>query len=532
MSSDEHMLFLRANCVVEPLIDRWYAWPHLVAPATAARNLTERHLRIMASYLSDPEAHAEAAANPALAGGPFMRYATDCSAQIVALRDQTCRDRAALIELSGALAELDAILDQQARGLALEPLYAGLPAPLGGCVELGYDLRNRPSYRLVEPLLYRRYNLASAQSLRLSLVANDDRAFIFSTPRLDDDYSLHWQIPFAAEQVEALFAARANPTSCDALVDLLNAHGHETLLRQMLTGEAPPPARRFEGPGMRWRYFGHACVLVETRTCAVLTDPVFSYPFAHASRRFTTADLPPFIDFVVLTHTHQDHVLLEALLQLRSQIGMIVVPRNSNGAVQDPSLRLILQACGFKHVIDLAEFDELCSGDIRLQAIPFFGEHCDLAITSKSAWLIRAGNNSILCAADSRNLSPALYREVHEVTGDIGTLFVGMECDGAPLSWIYGPLLTNRIDRAVDQSRRANASDCAGALALIEALRCRQVYVYAMGQEPWLDFISSIHYGPESNPIVQSDELVRLLRARGLTAERLFGCAEQVLPER
>ena len=522
-------LFLRSNCAAEPLIDRWYAWPHLVPPATAARNLTERHLRIMDSYLSDPEAHAEAAKNPALAGGPFVRYETDRSDEIAVLRDTTCRERARLVELSGALTELETIVEQEARGYSLEPLYEKVPAPLKGCVELAYDLRNRPSYRLLEPLLYGRFNSTAAQSLMLSLVSDDDRAFIFSTPRLDDHRSLHWRIPFASAQVDSLFRFRAAPVSCAELSELLGVRGRDEAVAQLLSERAPRPPKRYEGPGSRWRYFGHACVLVETQGRAILTDPAFSYPFANASPRLTLEDLPPFIDFVLLTHAHQDHVLLESLLQLRDRIGTILVPRNSGGYLQDPSLKLILRACGFKHVTEMAEMDELVDGPVRLQAIPFFGEHCDLAIMSKTAWLVRAGQDSILFAADSRNLSHALYKEVRAQTGDIGTVFVGMECDGAPLSWIYGPLLTRRVERGIDQSRRANASDCAGALALAEAVRCRELYVYAMGQEPWLHFISSIRYDEDSNPIIESNRLIETLRERGISAERLFGSAEKVL---
>jgi hypothetical protein len=59
--------------------------------------------------------------------------------------------------------------------------------------------------------------------------------------------------------------------------------------------------------------------------------------------------------------------------------------------------------------------------------------------------------------------------------------------------------------------------------ALIDIFKPAEVYVYAMGQEPWLEFISSIKYTDESNPIVQSDKLVSLCRSRGLIAERLFG---------
>lgn len=44
-----------------------------------------------------------------------------------------------------------------------------------------------------------------------------------------------------------------------------------------------------------------------------------------------------------------------------------------------------------------------------------------------------------------------------------------------------------------------------------------------MGQEPWLEFISSIKYTPESHPIVQSNKLVEFCAGKNVLAERLFG---------
>ena len=51
--------------------------------------------------------------------------------------------------------------------------------------------------------------------------------------------------------------------------------------------------------------------------------------------------------------------------------------------------------------------------------------------------------------------------------------------------------------------------------------------MYAMGQEPWVNYITSVKYTDESNPIVQSNNLVNDCRGRGIIAERLFG--EKVL---
>lgn len=77
-----------------------------------------------------------------------------------------------------------------------------------------------------------------------------------------------------------------------------------------------------------------------------------------------------------------------------------------------------------------------------ITGLPFFGEHADLDISTKLAYLIRAGSHSLLFAADSCNVEPKLYQHMHNETGDVDALFLGMECDGAPFSWLYGPLLT------------------------------------------------------------------------------------------
>src|SRR4029077_15754633 len=93
-------LYLRQNIQVEPLIDHWYAWPHLIPPATAARNITERHLKILDSYINGPQIHAAAVKNPKMLGGPFIDLDGKQVDEIKALRDSIKRQRAHLIELS------------------------------------------------------------------------------------------------------------------------------------------------------------------------------------------------------------------------------------------------------------------------------------------------------------------------------------------------------------------------------------------------------------------------------------------------
>jgi hypothetical protein len=125
--------------------------------------------------------------------------------------------------------------------------------------------------------------------------------------------------------------------------------------------------------------------------------------------------------------------------------------------------------------------------------------------------------------ADSRIMEPALYNHIQKATGNVDVIFLGMECDGAPLTWLYGPLLTNDLPRDQDGSRRLAGSDCGKGMSLIDIFKPREVYVYAMGQEPWVEFISSVKYTDESNPIIQSNRLVDICHEMGITAERLFG---------
>jgi L-ascorbate metabolism protein UlaG (beta-lactamase superfamily) len=518
--------YLRPNVQVEPLVDQWYAWSHLIPPATAARNITERHLKIMDSYISAPRVHANAVKNPQMLGGPFIDYDGGRVSEIRALRDRTCAARARQIELSKALERLDEMLRARADGHSLQPLYADVPAPLKGYVELTYDLHNHASFRLLESLLYRSpYYDRAAQSIALSTTTGDDRPFVLSTPRLPSPDVLHLDWPFDDERLDWLFQLKTVGQSWPRIVERLDLPPEALeFMRSLLTTEPPAPYQRYTGSGVRWRYFGHACILVETQDFSILLDPVLSYTYESEISRYTYADLPERIDYVLITHNHQDHILFETLLQLRHRVGEIIVPRSGSGLLQDPSLLLTLKNAGFPRVRELGELETLdCGSGSSITGVPFFGEHSDLAVSTKLAYLVRIGEERLMFAADSCNIEPRLYEHIHAAIGDVSVLFVGMECDGAPLSWLYGPLLLQPIERGMDQSRRLSGSNFEQARAIVDQLGCREVYVYAMGQEPWLNYVMSIKYTEQSRPIVESNRLIEACHARGMVAERLFG---------
>ena len=146
------------------------------------------------------------------------------------------------------------------------------------------------------------------------------------------------------------------------------------------------------------------------------------------------------------------------------------------------------------------------------------------AIRSKLCFYVSLHNRfRVLFVADSCNIEPKLYERVHSIMGDIDVLFLGMECEGAPMSWLYGPLLSGKISRDKDQSRRLAGSDCSEGMLLVKLFNPKNVFVYAMGLEPWLEFISSIKYTDESRPIKESNNFVKQCIDLGIEAERLFG---------
>jgi L-ascorbate metabolism protein UlaG (beta-lactamase superfamily) len=532
--SSEEKLYLRQNVQVEPLVEQWYAWSHLISPATAAMNVAERHLNIMESYVRNPQVHASAVKNPAMLGGPFIDYDGGRIDEIKSLIERTRSKQGHLIAFAAAVKELDQLLRNEGKGFSLEPLYAKAPDILRGYVELVYDLNNNPSFRFIEPLLYEsKFYDPSRQSLMLSLITSDDRPFILSTPRLPSPGDVHIEIPFADSAIDDLFRMKTTPGIVAEIAERLGVRAEDREnFRAFFTAEAPRAYEPYRGDALRWRYFGHACILVETPDTSILLDPVLSYTYDHEVSRFTYEDLPDTIDYVLITHNHQDHILFETMLQLRHKIKTIVVPRNGNGALQDPSLKMMFEKVGFKNVISIEEFERIPISTGMVTGVPFFGEHSDLAIRTKSAYLVETGPNRLLFAADSCNVEPRLYEHVQKILGNIDVLFLGMECDGAPLSWLYGPLLTKPLDRKMDHSRRLAGSNYERGIDIVNRFNCKEAYVYAMGQEPWLNYVMSIKYTDESNPIKASNRLVTECKERGIAAERLFGEKEILVGEK
>ncbi len=524
---DDDMVYIVPNLALEPLVDNWYAWAHLISPVTAALNIKERHLKIMNSYIQNPLIHAAAVKNPKMLGGPFIDYGGKRVDEIKAIKENTMEGCADLLELCDAITELNELLNKEAKGYSLTPLYPKVPKVLRGMIELFYDLNNNPSYRFFEPLMYlsKFYN-ENLQSFNLFKVQDDDsRSFVLSTPKLPDENILSVKMPFRDKTIDRLFEMERIPKPFKEIRALFDIPADkEALFRSFFTTKAPDSYKKYNDDGVLTRYFGHACILVETKSTSILVDPVISYGYESDISRYTYSDLPETLDYVLITHNHQDHVLFETLLPLRRKIKNLVVPKSNGGGLQDPSLKLMFEKVGFENIIELGEMEIIEFKDCKIAGLPFLGEHSDLDVRSKLCHHVTFDHGyTMLFAADSQNVEPMIYERIHEIVGDVDVIFLGMECDGAPLTWLYGPLLPKPIDRERDNTRRLAGCDFNQSQAMIDVFNPKDVFVYAMGMEPWLKYISSIKYTDESKPIVESNKLLDYCASKGIESERLFG---------
>ncbi|MCI0666076.1 MAG: MBL fold metallo-hydrolase [Acidobacteria bacterium] len=518
---------LADSTVAEPLINSWAVWSDLISPTTYSLHLRHYQLKLLKSYLANPESHIIACRNPKLAAGRFVNVPVARSGEIRNLLERTEARQIDNLKFAEAITEFHAYLSKEAKGQSLEPYYEKLPEELCGYVELVYDYYNNPIVRFIERLLYDSpYYKKDLQSLRIFPQTSDSsRNYFLNTPRLLEEEQIDWVMPFESPKIDDFFKLEFVARPLDQIQEILGISAtHGTSLLSMISDEPVPAPEKWTGPGARIRYLGHACALVEWNGVSILTDPFISaLPKEPGVERLTYKELPERIDFALITHSHHDHFVAETLLRLRHRIHCLVVPRSFGIFYADVSLKLMAQKLGFKQVVELDTLESIGLPDGEIIAVPFLGEHADLA-HGKGGYLIRTGKEKTLFAADSNCLDKRIYEHVRKSVGPIQTVFLGMECVGAPLSWLYGALLPGKLQYAQDQSRRTKGCDSSAALDLLEAVGGRRVYIYAMGNEPWLQHSILLDPSPESRQIKESEKLILKAREKGfIDAQRPFG---------
>ncbi len=521
-TSDE--AFLKPDVKIELLAGRWFVWPHLISPVQHAMNIAFRHLPMMQSFVATPQVHIAAAKDPNMLGGPFLDLPASAVPEIRALIQQTTTQFAELVAFARDFKAFDQALQQGADGFCLSEFYDRMPRSLAGATQISYDLNNNPGLRVLEEIIYKSHlDNRPAQEICLSQTNDSDRKFFMTTPRVAAPDTFFATMDFSDPRLDELSSMRTHGGSLGEAFEAFDVDPSRTaIFEKFFTTETPQrKTPHYFGDDVRLRYFGHACVLIQTSRISILIDPTVTWDTNERDDRFTFNDLPDVIDFVIISHSHQDHFSPELLVQLRHRVRRIVVPRNNGGSIADPSMKLILQRLGYTNIDVVDAFDSIKFDEGEIISLPFSGEHCDLNIHSKQTIFVSIKGRRFFFLVDSDAIDPGLYKLVTEIVGRPDASFIGMECFGAPLTWLYGPLLTKPISRRNDESRRLSASNCERAWRLVKDLGCSKAFIYAMGQEPWLRYLMGLEYKSDSIQLKQAQSFVERCVEAGVEVEHL-----------
>ncbi|MDT0380955.1 MBL fold metallo-hydrolase [Streptomyces sp. DSM 42041] len=520
-------LSLKKNVIAEPAVAGWYAWSYLLPPQTLAKYLKNHYRNIVESFLDKPEAHRTALKQARFQGGPFVHEQEGSYEKVKEWYASSREQFAPLLDLADSIDELEQKILPELSGASMEPAYRGLPEPLAGRVELFYNRDNRtPDYRFIEPLLYASpYFDPGLQQVRFSTIDQDARQFALTTPVLEyTPEQVLVTVPLDSPLLDEVFAGGLDPKDLERITAEFGLDGERAATFRSFFEETPEPTADTQDAPDAIEYVGHACVFVRNRGTTFLVDPVISYSgySQESDGRFTFDDLPERIDYVMITHNHQDHMLLETLLKIRHRVGRVVIAKSANSSLVDPDLKRILGRLGFHDVVELDDLESLATPGGSITALPFLGEHGDVRIRTKCGWLLDLDGTRVLFAADSTNISPQLYAQITASVGRVDTVFIGMESVGAPVSWLYGPLFPEKLERRIDAGRRLKGSNFEQGAAIVDTLQADAVYVYAMGQEPWLGAVMCVEYDEKHPAMIDSDKLVAYVKERGGTSKRLY----------
>lgn len=494
----------------------WPAAPERVAPVIRDLVLRYRDLPRLERLIERLERCRDDEAFRASPAGERILPLLPQLAEVTAALPRIKSGAEAQLQLAEGVAALQRSLSE-ANGASLESMYAVVPDGLKDFVELGYNSMNRPLVRPFEALLYRHGYDSSTERLHFFTKTTDEEYVPFRLPHGDE---ISWHTPFANRQMDRLFSG----CSDEELAALLAMERDDPRLTRFFAEETAPVSRPAE-TGLSVRYFGHATVLVEWQGLSVLVDPLIPSDSSRGGpARFSFDDLPERIDCVLITHAHADHFDISTLLRLRHRVGTLAVPRTS-GELGDFSLRLLATAIGFDRVVELGTLDSINIEAMEITALPFFGEHGDLAL-GKATWLVRAGEERMLFAADSKIVGSNVFARIRRFTGAIQTVFVGTCCRGDSVAHHYAHLFAWSSDTTAMADRRTDGADSKMAWSLLQAVGAERLFVYALGLEPW-------NFGllgrPPAEYVSEAAKLVDRARSAGFREARVLDGAERII---
>lgn len=272
----------------------------------------------------------------------------------------------------------------------------------------------------------------------------------------------------------------------------------------------------------------HACILVRYRGVGILVDPHLHSGFTIDYGDDVTLEmLKPFVDAIVLTHPHEDHMYLTTLLMFDAEIPIVVPPAAGNSIVSC-DMTALLRAAGFRNVVAPAWWAEpVRIGEILVHALPFYGEQMlvDRAIPNPafrnagSTYLFETGAHRTWILIDSgREHLGTMWQAAEEVYRRFGavdavlsnlsefTMF-GPYYINSGLNWLCLP--ADDKSRMPDMRKHLMTLGPSGAARVCKNVRARRYAPYAHWWGP-VAALGGTSGGTSDQERYEAKQLVRL----------------------
>jgi UDP-MurNAc hydroxylase len=163
------------------------------------------------------------------------------------------------------------------------------------------------------------------------------------------------------------------------------------------------------------KFLGQACTLIETKNERIIVDPWIVGPcnvnswYTLRNKAATRKNIPTDVDYIYISHEHQDHFQEETLKEFNKNIP-IYICKFPTDRFYNEILKL-----GFKNVVELPSWKpEKLSNDLEITSI----KNPDLMFED-SALLIKSDQGTIFCQTDCKMDFNSL-KKVNAAKPDIG----------------------------------------------------------------------------------------------------------------
>jgi L-ascorbate metabolism protein UlaG (beta-lactamase superfamily) len=305
-------------------------------------------------------------------------------------------------------------------------------------------------------------------------------------------------IPLTADLIPDLAAylgewsQGANPPTQPSALNLWNALMDLGMFSTVLPEKPPLPGNT--------TFVGHSTVRIQSDTARILVDPFLlpkssQYPKTYQPLSLNELGQP---DAVFITHSHPDHYDLASLLRLGADT-VIYVPEVERESVLAVNMAFRLQQLGFRQVKTLKWYEEAMVSDLRIIALPFYGEqptvfhqlHPEVR-NMGNTYLVEWGDRRIGLTADSgqdgQGDIKTLAAEALERYGALDVLFGGFRGFALyPIQYLFSSVSRYLpfVPPSLWSVRQQMMCDANDLIDIAEIWQTQKIVPYSDGGAPW-----------------------------------------------